>query len=393
MPPHPRTRDDGLDGLRALAALSVLAFHSWLYSRPHPSLPTRGGVLDHALFEARTGLVLFFVLTGFLLYRPYARAAAEGGPAPSLTRYLRRRVARIAPAYYVALAGTVALLAFPRSGPGIRTPAHPSDVGFFLAFAQNYSPATILRLNPVTWTLGVEVAFYALLPLLGALGLRLARRAPGRQWILVVALVVGGVGWNALVADRGLGMVAQKALPAFLPYFALGIAVAAWAAGRPAGRLGRRSSAAAVALGLVLVIANGWWHASAPPHRVGLLAALADLPAGVGFALLVAAAAAGRGRAAGWMGARPLAAVGVASYGLYLWHVPVILALRRLDVLPASFAGAFALALPLAVAAGAASWRLVERPALTRARASRGERGRERRAGTRPAHAAAAAGR
>src|SRR3954447_1715496 len=62
-------RDGALDGLRAVAALSVVAFHVWLYTSPDPTLPTREGFWNRLLFEGRIGLVLFFVLSGFLLFR------------------------------------------------------------------------------------------------------------------------------------------------------------------------------------------------------------------------------------------------------------------------------------------------------------------------------------
>src|SRR3712207_9348334 len=60
--------------------------------------------------ELRLGLVLFFALSGFVLFRPWVRAALDGGPAPRLGAYFAARGARILPAYYLALAGSVVLL-------------------------------------------------------------------------------------------------------------------------------------------------------------------------------------------------------------------------------------------------------------------------------------------
>ncbi|HEX4673125.1 MAG TPA: acyltransferase family protein, partial [Solirubrobacteraceae bacterium] len=68
-------RAAGLDGLRALAALSVVCFHVWLYRFPDPTRIRRSGLFDYVLSDFRLGLILFFVLSGYLLYRGFARAA------------------------------------------------------------------------------------------------------------------------------------------------------------------------------------------------------------------------------------------------------------------------------------------------------------------------------
>jgi peptidoglycan/LPS O-acetylase OafA/YrhL len=327
-----RPRDAALDGLRALAALSVLVFHVWLYTWPDPTLPTREGFWNRLLFEGSRGLVLFFVLSGFLLYRPFLRGRVE------LRSYFARRAVRIAPAYWVALAGAVLLLWGGESTPGIRLP-DLSSLGLFAVFGQNFSGATIMQLNPVTWTLCVEVGFYLLLPLV-------ARRN------LILTLVAVGLGWNLVVYELHAGQVLAKALPAFLPYFAVGMAVARWPL--------RRWPVVWAITGAALVAANGMWHSVAAPRAVNpMLAVLADFPAAVGFGLLVSAAAGG---GLTWLGR--LSWVGVRSYGLYLWHVPLILFLRRLDLLPLSFVPALLLVLPVSLGVAALSWRFVERPAL-----------------------------
>src|SRR3954465_13418950 len=95
-------RAAGLDGLRALAALSVLCFHAWLYGFHNPSAVVRDSLFDKVMFEMRLGLLFFFVLSGSLLYRGFARAALTGENRVDVRRYARRRVARIVPAYWVA---------------------------------------------------------------------------------------------------------------------------------------------------------------------------------------------------------------------------------------------------------------------------------------------------
>jgi peptidoglycan/LPS O-acetylase OafA/YrhL len=111
-------RAAGLDGLRGLAALSVVCFHVWLYRFPDPTHVRRSGVLDYVLSDFRLGLILFFVLSGYLLYRTFARAALRRDQPVDVVLYAKRRAARILPAYYLAMLGTFALLWGAGSTPG-----------------------------------------------------------------------------------------------------------------------------------------------------------------------------------------------------------------------------------------------------------------------------------
>ena len=165
-----------------------------------------------------------------------------------------------------------------------------------------------------------------------------------------------------------------------LPYFALGMLAALVVHGR---RIGRRASLALLALGLAAVGVDALWHANEATrgsHELSLRI-WRDLPAAAGFAVLIAVAANGD-RAPARLPARGRSwRSGTVSYGLYLWHVPVLLLLRRNDLLPMSFAPALALALAITLVIATLSWRFVERPV---ARA----RGRT----TRLAHPGASAG-
>jgi peptidoglycan/LPS O-acetylase OafA/YrhL len=411
-----KTRAAGLDGLRALAALSVLCFHAWLYGFDTPSGVVRDSLFDRVMFEMRLGLIFFFVLSGYLLYRAFARAsltrggrerAAAGAEARATTgasratagasgdrgarvdvrRYARRRVARIVPAYWLATLGAIALLWGDSGTPGVRVP-DAADLPLFAVFGQNYSLDTIMTLNPVTWTLCVEAAFYILLPLIGYVAWRLGPRAPVPQALMVGALIPVGIGWNQLAHDNGWSIIATKALPAYLPYFAFGMLLALWSEWRRergALQLSPGTTAALVAGGFAIVAGDAYWHATAAPRAVNpMLAVLADVPAGLGFALVVAAAVAGGGRAIRWMSFRPLAWVGLVSYGVYMWHVPLLLFARRIDVIPDAFLPRLLMILGPVLLVAAASWYLVERPLIAwaaRPRASRRARRRGERAG------------
>ncbi|MDP2710143.1 MAG: acyltransferase [Solirubrobacteraceae bacterium] len=369
------TKDDGrlasLDGIRGLGALAVFAFHGWLYTMPAPSSTNRSSIGDYAVHELRLALVSFFVLSGFLLARPWFAAALEHGRPPNLRRYARARAARVLPAYYVALAGSIALLWGLQGTPGLRLP--PSgELPLFLVFGQNFSATSVLKLNPPMWSLAVEAMFYALLPLIGWLALRLPQRRR-TQALVPLALLALGLLYNWTIAGRGLGLTFSKTLAAMLPYFALGMLTALLMHGRT---IDMRTKRNLMALGVALVALDALMKAAAPALGLNatiLFSTIRDLPSGVGFALIIAAlVVAPRSR---FLGGRALAAMGVISYGFYLWHVPVLLVMRGngwlpLDPVLGSLA-AFGPSLALAVL----SWFAIERPALRwAARRNRQER-------------------
>lgn len=360
-------RAAGLDGLRGIAATCVFLVHIWIYT--HPSRPPRETFWDFLLWELRLSVVFFFVLSGFLLFRDFARAVVRDGRAADVRGYAKRRAARIMPAYYVALAGGVLLL-WGGSIEGFR-PISEGELLIFAVFGQDYSLDTLLRFNPVLWTLGLEVAFYISLPFIGAAAYRLggARRT---AWLLV-AIAALGLGWNAAVHFGDWGRVASYALPSYLPYFAFGMAMSLWLEWS-VERRGRRPSIGpalsvlTMAGGFALVVADGTWHAlTAAPGDDTLIGVFADLPSALGFALVIGTAAFGSGAAVTWTRFRPFVYAGVVSYGFYLWHVPVILFVKRLGLLPESFGLAVLATLPFALAVAAASWHFMEQPVLKRA--------------------------
>lgn len=365
-------RSASLDGLRGLAALSIFVFHGWLYTMPTPAATDRSSIGDYAAHELRLGLVAFFVLSGFLLSRPWFAAALQGRRPPSLRRYVRARAARVLPAYYVAFAGSVVLLWGLRGTPGLRLP--PSDeLPLFVVFGQNFSPATVMKLNPPMWSLAVEVMFYALLPLIGWLATRLpaTRRM---QALAPLALLALGLFYNWLIAGRGLGLTFSKTLAAMLPYFALGMLAALALHGR---RIEMSTKRVLIAAGVALVVADAVVKAAAPATGIDIgdaFVVVRDLPSALGFALVIGAlAGAPRSRI---LGGRVLAGMGTISYGFYLWHVPVLMVLRGYDLLPLDPVAGTLVALVPSLALAALSWFALERPIL-RWNARRERRSRE----------------
>jgi len=354
-------RSAGLDGLRGLAALSVLVFHVWLYRLDRPK-HGHFAAIDHVFFTLNTGLLCFFVLSGYLLYGSFVRAAVTGGERVSARAYGKKRFARIVPAYYANLLGCLViygLSGYPHITPSLR------DLPVFFLFGQNYSRSTIMQFNPVAWTLCVEMAFYICLPLIGLVAVKLGRSA-ARQVLLLIGLVAGGCVWNVLVWDHDLSEVWRKALPGYIGYFACGMLVALWIERRKA--LGHRPLGPAVTgvtllTGLAVVVLDAFWK-EAPMTLQSLHAPFVNLLASAGFALVIAAVVGGSGRAATVTAFRPIAALGVISYGVYLWHLPLILALKQVDLLPQALMPRIGVVLTVSVVAGLLSWRLVEQPAI-----------------------------
>jgi peptidoglycan/LPS O-acetylase OafA/YrhL len=381
-----RSRLAGLDGLRALAALSVLSYHvaKW-------SAFGFAGSFAPLLWELKGGVTVFFVISGTVLYLPYARAIRERDALPDWRRYGRRRVVRIIPAYWLAL--TVFAVGPFASG------VLGSSVWRYYGMSQIYSPDTLLRGLPGAWSLCVEMSFYAALPLFAWAAATLARRMSARGslraqvLLLVLACVVSiamrGVLVGSLTAPpQGRGLALTVALTGFLDWFAIGMGLAVLAAEWEAGRRCSRPLAALAsrpgwcALLGMLAFAAGvpFQHADMFLPWYGLLTHVA---LGIGSGLLVLATLGQhhRPRPRGWarlLGSRPLAWLGMISYGIYLWNGLVLeLIHRQPELRPLSSTVMIWLAvLGGTVALAAASWYLLERP-LQRALRAR-ERSEER---------------
>ena len=121
------------------------------------------------------GLEIFFVLSGFLIFRPFVLAQLSGKPSVSTRRYLRRRVLRIFPGYWFAL-----VMAFVLFGE----PVHGLDGAVvFLGLLQSFVPNPDLIRGGIeqSWTLMTELSFYVMLPVFAAVVAR-DRPGPRRRW-------------------------------------------------------------------------------------------------------------------------------------------------------------------------------------------------------------------
>jgi peptidoglycan/LPS O-acetylase OafA/YrhL len=117
-----------LDGVRAIACLSVVGYHISLITRDmHLWTPGHHPLLDALFLSGNSGVMLFFVLSGFLLFLPYARALVTAQPLPDARLFYLRRGWRILPGYYVSLVLIVLL-----QQPQYLAPSHWHELLLFL---------------------------------------------------------------------------------------------------------------------------------------------------------------------------------------------------------------------------------------------------------------------
>ncbi len=341
-PPAPSTtrtplRAPGVDALRALAALMVVACH---LSYEHM---LDAGPLSHVVESGRHGVQVFFVLSGFLLAPPFLRGPVD------LRIYGIRRLARILPAYLLALVG-ISILSGSR--------AFLDDPVRYALFLQQPG-APELTMMPVAWSLQIEMVFYLCLPPL-AMGLLWASgRKLGRGLLILCCVglaswLVGHMLWLRASPTAMASPLPPLMLPAELWAFIPGIAVALIASRAPRlmDRLARKRVAG---VGVMLLVVS-FGGAQDAVLEMGTL----DLVAALGAALLLPFAA--RSFESVPRSVAMLATIGVvASYAIYLWHVDVMRAVERHGV---TGIPGIALALTLTALIAGVSWVLVERPSL-----------------------------
>jgi peptidoglycan/LPS O-acetylase OafA/YrhL len=331
--PSTRNRFVLIDSMRGLAALSVIVYHvSFKFGSPRATLWRLAS--QHSSGPPITAVVVFFLISGFVLYRPFVQARFDGRPLPRLLPYSVRRAVRILPAYWVALVVVALIFSmhYVFTARGIIT---------YFGFLQLYGSLSTLNggISPA-WTLCVEVTFYAALPLL-AWAVRRVGRGRGvlasELWFCV-ALATIAIAWQGLVfavvpasSGRIFGLLTM--LPGSLDLFAAGMGLAVLSVAVDRGRLSGRwlelidrfpwltwVMALGVGYGLLRLESvysdsvAAWWLST---HELKLLCA----------ALLLAPLIFGHQRR-GWLRrllAQPVFLwLGAVSYAVYLWHKPLL---------------------------------------------------------------------
>lgn len=319
----------------------------------HAHLPrVQGGI---------TGVDVFFVLSGFLI-TALAINEWDSHGGLSLSFFYARRALRLFPALTLAIGlALVVVAAGLARGQGHDTVAGLPFVVFYLGdYARAFGPTKELGLLGITWSLAVEEQFYLLWPvvLIALLRLKPSRRAVAS---VLAVLALSDETWRALLVHTGQPLVRYTfAADARCDGLLLGCAVAFWLTARPTvplGRLLRFGIYAVTAIGLsasAYVVdagsgANRWTFSLGISIVVWAVAGLVVIIVAAPLAPLSYLLEMAPMR---WLGRR--------SYGMYLYHYPILVAIgANGGSAPLALVG-----LVLALGASALSWRFVERPCL-----------------------------
>ena len=365
-----------VDGVRAIAALTIFVFHVCF----HLGLLSTD-TLSRYLGNLNVGVPIFFVVSGFLIYRPFVAKRFDDDPAPELEPYAIRRALRIVPAYWVALVIVTLILGLEA------TVFTPSGIVTYFGFLQAYDIATVIGGIGQAWTLCIEVSFYVALPIWALFARRLLpgkrdrrRMISGELWALAVLFAASFL-WQLLISplfvpgDHGY-LIAQISLPAFADQFALGMAMAVVSVAVNSGSRKPRLLKTVeqrpwiwVLVGLALYSLLGlkigavglgasWADAGLFRHVVkGLIGVCVLAPAVFGASLGGVVR-----RVLGW---RPLMLLGLISYSFYLYHLAFILKLNEVVWLhDIGWEAVAAAAFVCSVLAATISYRLIEAPAI-----------------------------
>jgi peptidoglycan/LPS O-acetylase OafA/YrhL len=377
---QPRTisgdRYPALDGVRALAAFGVVLTHvGYATGR---ALQT--DFLAPFLSRGNFGVTVFFLLSGFLLYRPFALASFGRRKAISLADYFWRRALRIYPALWVCVAFTLLFLdVFPK--------VNWSNWASYFLLIQTYNHHDYDPNFGQLWSLAVEVSFYALLPVLAWLVGRVNDRGRGpdavlrRHAVVLIAMVVTTQLFNLAFYHRVVNdLQAVLWLPNYLDWFAGGMALAV-VSSVPAGT----TALAGPRRTLRIWAANGGTCVLIACALLGLAMLPLGMPRnlaaglfwqwtlehylflGAAFFLLLPIVLGRPGRTQRALGSRFASLMGSISYSVYLWHPQLMQWIQRtLHIKP--FSGHFPLLLTLttalSVVVALTSWFLLEKPLL-----------------------------
>src|SRR5436305_10610917 len=349
-----------LDGVRAIACLLVVGYHLTLVmvQDVHRWSPQQlSPLVASLLYFGDTGVNLFFILSGFLLFMPYAKALLFENAWPSIRNFYIRRALRILPAYYVSLFLMILLFR-----PDFLHINRLGDLCMFLILFMDSSPTAFKQINGPFWTLAVEWQFYLLLPFL-ALGIawlvRLVSKTPPLRFLALIVCLSLVMSWGIFTRYAGVNLTVpstttyQQPFPIqlflffcygvpnaglhgkFLEDFALGMLVSscfvyAHEVGTDSAlrRLLQRFSPLLFTAGLILLLVmEVWKYDLLRPHtwpffddKLTLYRYLGEFGWGLGYALCVTAILFG----ASWLQRpftwTPLRWIGLLSYGLYMWH-------------------------------------------------------------------------
>lgn len=345
-----------LDGVRACAILLVIAFHinytthnnlwDW-HTNPLASSLAVAGV---------SGVNLFFVLSGFLLFLPYAKALLSAGRRPLARSFYVRRAWRIMPGYYFSLFVLILL-----TSPKYLRPENWDKLALFVTFLMDSSRSTFRLLNGPYWTLAVEWQFYMLLPLLMLGIFWLVRHVPvTRRLRAVVLCLCGVIAAGLLIRYAGLYLTEHPTDTLLIPrsflnvllFFSFGIVgkyLEEFAVGMFCSLLYvyaqtltpehsfvqrlRRLSPWFWGAGVLIWLFCAMWNFQANPATpawsfldplMPYFTWLDEMGFTIAYGLGILAILFGAGEVQRIFAWRPLRWLGLISYSLYIWHLPLL---------------------------------------------------------------------
>ena len=372
-------RFEGLEAFRGIAALMMVVFHSYQYSREGTQAERyvyEGTPADTFFRGLEAGVSWFFVLSGFLIFLPFAYSAVSQGSPRSARRFLVRRALRILPLYYVAILAVWSL-----RYTGSR--AEWTDLLQHLTFTHVFSREHIFWTIGPAWSLAVEVIFYVFIAVVGPLAYLVCRpigTIRGRAALLAVVVAALGAGsiaykwWARYVAEIPednwpvyFGPLAK--LDTFAMGMLLAILIAYLSARRSRFGFGAAPSSLLFVFGIVLLSADFLLRDDSDA-----VAFYFHTFSGAAFTLVLAATVLAGGSGERWGGLlgllrKPvLGFIGVISYSVYMWHEPLLVELGKLDFFidraPQSFPQNAVVLVILSIVVGTLSYRLIEKPAM-----------------------------
>ena len=389
--PVPATGSDNrryfpcFDAFRFFGMTMVLLVHAAFATRPwvEAHLPEW---MQALLERMDVGVAMFFVLSGFLLFRPFVVRQLAGRPPVRTATFLRRRTLRVVPGYWFALTFCVVVLGqllgsvknaflyysllFPFATQDVALGGGPGQEGQYAI--------------PQAWSLTAEFCFYLMLPLLAVLLVRfVGKRAMGVQVRAALGIALGLYLFGQvfrlyfLIADPSWARVAVIWPPNWVDFFAIGMALAVFSAREEFGVrppsllrfLGDHPWVSWTGAGVVVV----GFATFSPPDTPGVFGAeywFRWLLFGVFSFFLLAPAMFGdqsAGRARKVLASRPLVLLGTVSLGFYLFHLAFLAKAQEwlgVGAFGGSLPAVFTITFVCSVALAFVSYYLVERPFL-----------------------------
>jgi peptidoglycan/LPS O-acetylase OafA/YrhL len=361
-----RERYEELAAFRGLGWIIIVIGHSYQTS----AFIYEGHWVDDVFRNADIGLAIFFLLSGFFVYLPFAQAAVRGGDRPGIRDYLSRRFWRVMPLYLAVI-----LIVWDLRYYGALD--QWKDLVLHMTFTQVFSSKYIFWTDGPAWSLAIEVQFYLLIALIAPLmhkvssrlprpGSRVAFQSSVIAGLILISLAYKAVGYYVLDLPWEKNYAFYFSPLSRLDEYAMGMLLAvwwAWRGGRGKVSSGVATTLATASIGLIVGTAflrmgsrdvELFWYAIASLGVIGLVVASA-------------------GATREWLGnrllgSRPLMWAGAISYSVFLLDEPVIVELRKLHLLSFTDAAAWPLVtvavLALSVAVATFAYHFIEQPGL-----------------------------